>query len=90
MEGGTIVTVAKIAMTTVVISKVSKVIGEKEISEIIVCVGVLACGIYIIIGVMPVVHGIQDFANGVKDFNSSIHEGIQGFGNILDKLAFWK
>ena len=34
MESGIIVNVAKIAMTTVIISKVSKVIGEKEISEI--------------------------------------------------------
>lgn len=83
MDTGLIINIAKTAMVTVVISKMAKAIGEKEIGEIIVCVGFLACGIYIVITLMPLVHGIQDFANKIGD-------AIHGFNMILDKLMFWK
>ena len=82
MDGGIIVNVGKVAILTVVMSRVSKSIGQKEISEIIVCVGVLACGVYIIQGLTPLVKGIQEFGN---NFNA----GMQGLNNFFDKLTFW-
>lgn len=82
MDNGLIINIATIGMTTVVVSKMAKVIGQKEISEIIVAAGVLACGILIIIAFKPLVEGIQNFFD-------KIHEGMDGFRNLLDKLMFW-
>lgn len=83
MEGGLIIAVAKTGLVTLVVSKFTKAIGEKEISEIITAVGIIIIGVYVIQAFMPLAQGVQDFAN-------NINNAVKGLGNIIDKLAFWR
>ena len=82
MDSGLLVNLGKTAIVTVVISRVAKSIGEPEISEIIVATGILACGVYFMVAFMPLVEGIQKFSDNIAN-------GVQGLGNIVDKLNFW-
>lgn len=83
MENGIIVEIGKTAIMTLVVSKIAQAIGEKDIADIVVCVGAIACGVYIIQGVTPLIKGMQEFG-------ANWNAGMQGLNNILDKLTFWK
>ena len=83
MHGGIVVPICQTVVATVVVSRVSKAIGEKEIGEIVTCVGIIAVGVLVIQGLTPLFHGMQEFSTNMSN-------GIQGFNNLLGKLMFWK
>ena len=83
MEGGLLINIGKTAIMTIVISRVSKAIGEKEIGEIVSAVGLIACSVYIITAFVPL-------ANGIQQFGTNFAEGMKGANEFLQKLMFWK
>jgi hypothetical protein len=77
MNSNLIVDIIKVGALTLVISKVSKVIGQKDIAEIIAGIGLLIVGTDVIILITPICKGIVGFNNSVSNAFNSINQFFQ-------------
>ena len=77
MTSDLLVDMIKVGTLTLVISKVSKVIGQKDIAEIIAGIGFLTVGTDLVILVTPICKGIVNFNNSVGNAFNSMSQFFQ-------------
>lgn len=70
----------KVAMVSVVGSRITKSIGEKDISDIISCAGMAAVGICGLQVLLPVVKSLQELGANMQKF-------FDTFSGITESLA---
>ena len=79
---GIIPTIIKIGFPTIAISGMAKVLGQKELSDIIKATGYIVCGLALLIGIKPLYNGIIEFANDCGNF-------FTGLSDFVDSMSFW-
>lgn len=84
MIGELLVDIIRVGTTTLVISKISKVIGQKDIAEIIAGAGLIAVGLDVIILIGPVTKWIMDFTKIAGDTVKLFNEWGIAIGKFLN------
>lgn len=81
METGQLVTdIIKSGVATVVVSRISKAIGEKDIADIITGAGLTVVGVDILLLTIPTCNKIMDFLNSVGAVADKFRKVFEGLG----------
>lgn len=82
MIAETLVDIIKVGTLTIIVSKATKAIGQKDMADIISGVGILAVGIDIVILITPVCRFIARIGNKASDAT----QGLNQIGLFLGKI----